>query len=83
MGRGGFQELNRITFGAVPTALAVGDFNGDGNPDLAVARSLGKVPREKVPDMPDRIIAATALSLGVPLITRDAAISASGIETIW
>jgi PIN domain nuclease of toxin-antitoxin system len=32
---------------------------------------------------PDRIIAATALTLNLPLITRDAAIRAAGIETIW
>ena len=29
------------------------------------------VPRDVVPDMPDRIIAATALYLGLPLVTRD------------
>jgi PIN domain nuclease of toxin-antitoxin system len=33
--------------------------------------------------MPDRIIAATALHLSVPLITRDRKIHASSIETIW
>ena len=51
--------------------------------DLAVASRLGDVPRDSVPDMPDRIIAATALHLGLPLVTRDSAIRASGIETIW
>jgi predicted nucleic acid-binding protein len=33
--------------------------------------------------MPDRIIAATALHLGLPLVTRDLRIQASGIPTIW
>jgi predicted nucleic acid-binding protein len=33
--------------------------------------------------MPDRIIAATALHLGLPLVTRDARIVASGINTVW
>ena len=39
--------------------------------------------RAQVPDMPDRIIAATALSLGLPLVTRDGRIRDSGIRTIW
>jgi predicted nucleic acid-binding protein len=33
--------------------------------------------------MPDRIIAATALHLGVPLVSRDRKIQASSIHTIW
>src|SRR5438128_511620 len=51
--------------------------------DLEVARAVGRIPREDVPDMPDRIIAATALRLGVPLVTRDGRIRASQVETIW
>jgi PIN domain nuclease of toxin-antitoxin system len=47
------------------------------------AAALQRVPRNEVPDMPDRIIAATALHLGVPLITRDRKIHASSIESIW
>jgi PIN domain nuclease of toxin-antitoxin system len=50
---------------------------------LEVAQAVGRVPRDAVPDMPDRIIAATALQLGVPLVTRDRKIQAAGIETIW
>jgi predicted nucleic acid-binding protein len=33
--------------------------------------------------MPDRIIAATALNLGLPLVTRDRRLQAAGIQTIW
>ena len=51
--------------------------------DRNIIKSLLRVPRTSVPDLPDRIIAATALHLGVPLITRDAQIQASGIGTIW
>ena len=51
--------------------------------DLATAQALRQVPREQVPDMPDRIIAATALALALPLITRDGKITASHITTIW
>jgi len=41
------------------------------------------VPRAEVPDMPDRIIAATALHLGLPLISRDRKIQLAGLQTIW
>jgi predicted nucleic acid-binding protein len=50
---------------------------------FSIAKVLALVPRQKVPDLPDRIIAATALALGVPLVTADRQIRASGIETIW
>ena len=33
--------------------------------------------------MPDRIIAATALHLGLPLISRDRKIQLSSVNTIW
>jgi PIN domain nuclease of toxin-antitoxin system len=51
--------------------------------DAFVADALEKIPRSIIPDMPDRIVAATALHLGVPLITRDAQLRALGIQTIW
>ena len=49
----------------------------------AVADAVALVPRAAVPDMPDRIIAATALALDLPLITRDTRIRASTVRTIW
>ncbi|MGH7200282.1 MAG: PIN domain-containing protein [Planctomycetaceae bacterium] len=33
--------------------------------------------------MPDRMIAATALHLNLPLVTRDRRIQAANIPTIW
>jgi PIN domain nuclease of toxin-antitoxin system len=39
--------------------------------DTAVAEAVQRIPRETVPDMPDRIIAATAAHLGAELVTRD------------
>jgi PIN domain nuclease of toxin-antitoxin system len=51
--------------------------------DYNVSRALRAVPRDAVPDMPDRIIAATALHLGLPLVTRDRGLQAAGIQTIW
>ena len=51
--------------------------------DLGVADSIRGIPRDLVPDMPDRIIAATALHLNLPLVTRDQRIRSAGIGTIW
>jgi PIN domain nuclease of toxin-antitoxin system len=50
---------------------------------LEIAHAIVGIPRNSVPDMPDRIIAATALHLNLPLITRDHKIHSSAIETIW
>ena len=50
---------------------------------LEIARAIVGIPRVSVPDMPDRIIAATALHLNLPLITRDHKIHATAVETIW
>jgi len=51
--------------------------------DAGVANVLENIPRDIVPDMPDRIIAATALHLDLPLVTRDRRLQAAGIQTIW
>lgn len=51
--------------------------------NLAIAQSLRQIKRDEVPDMPDRIIAATALYLNVPLVTRDRKIRAANLATIW
>ena len=49
-----------------------------------VAQSLASVSRAIVSDMPDRIIAATALHLGLPLITKDRRIQAlPNVRAIW
>lgn len=52
--------------------------------DLITAQTLRQISRDVVPDMPDRIIAATALSLNLPLVTRDRKIQGlTTIQTIW
>src|SRR3954453_2798970 len=51
--------------------------------DVQCAEALARVPRDLVPDMPDRMIAATAVHLNLPLVTSDHRIRASGVPTIW
>jgi PIN domain nuclease of toxin-antitoxin system len=80
-------ERGRIAADAFEKLLA--EINRD-NPafrvvplDPHIANALRSISRDLVPDMPDRIIAATALYLGLPLVTRDRRLQAAGIETIW
>ncbi len=52
--------------------------------DLRVIDQMGAIPREKVPDPFDRIIAATALTLDLPLVSADEDIQgAIGERVIW
>jgi PIN domain nuclease of toxin-antitoxin system len=68
-------EKSRINPAVLPKVLAEIDAP---NPilevipvDRALADQLALIPRQTVPEMPDRIIAATALLLGLPLVTAD------------
>jgi PIN domain nuclease of toxin-antitoxin system len=49
----------------------------------AVVQSMRLVPRTEVPDMPDRIIAATAVYFDVPVLSRDRRIHSAKLETGW
>lgn len=51
--------------------------------DRAVVAVMSTVDRNEVPDLPDRIIAATARLYEVPVISRDRRIHASTVDTIW
>ena len=51
--------------------------------DRAIVDAVEFVSRTEVPDMPDRIIAATALALQLPLISWDSRIRASQVQTTW
>jgi len=80
--KGAFTEADYQTILATinnsATALTIAPLN------LAVAEALAQVSRKVVPDMPDRIIAATALSLGLPLVTRDTEIrKLTNVATVW
>jgi PIN domain nuclease of toxin-antitoxin system len=51
--------------------------------DDRIAVSMRSIPRQEIPDLPDRIIAATAWFLGIPVLSRDGRIRSSSIQTIW
>jgi PIN domain nuclease of toxin-antitoxin system len=52
--------------------------------DIGVARAVELVARDSVPDPFDRMIAAAAVALGVPLVTCDRKLRAlPAVETVW
>lgn len=52
--------------------------------DRFIANALASIPRDIVSDMPDRIIAATALHLDLPLVTRDGDVrKLTNVVTVW
>lgn len=51
--------------------------------DRKIAQAMQQIDRSQVPDLPDRMVAATALYLGLPVASRDRKIRASTVETIW
>ena len=50
---------------------------------LEMADALRSIPASLVRDMPDRMIAATAAHLNVPLVTRDQKLQSLSLPTIW
>ena len=79
--------------GKIPSHMAAVTLRLAGNPpasyelaslDRSVVEQVDRVSRSLVPDMPDRIIVATALALRLPLITVDDVITRSGlVSIIW
>ena len=51
--------------------------------DGSVAAAVAWIDRNAVPDLPDRVIAATALARRVALVSRDHKIRVSQVRTIW
>jgi len=52
-------------------------FTGD------IVDAMRQITRTDVPDMPDRIVAATAIHFKVPVISRDGRIQAANLQAIW
>lgn len=48
-----------------------------------IVQAMRTVSRAEVPELPDRIVAATATYFGVPVLSRDQRIRASSVSTIW
>jgi PIN domain nuclease of toxin-antitoxin system len=80
-------EKNRLPFAAydkLRQALGVVDYVIDESPlTTSIIEAMRQVPRADVPDMPDRLVAATAVYFGVPVISRDSRIRSSNVHTVW
>jgi PIN domain nuclease of toxin-antitoxin system len=50
---------------------------------VEIVDAMKQVPRADVPDMPDRIVAATAVYFDIPVLSRDGKIHASNVRIIW
>jgi PIN domain nuclease of toxin-antitoxin system len=58
------------------------------DPTVAVAQALTRVPRAEVPDMPDRVVAATAVAHSLPVVSADADLRGSAalrslVPVVW
>jgi predicted nucleic acid-binding protein len=51
--------------------------------DADVAAAVELIDRNVVPDLPDRVIAATALARSAALASRDGKIRVSQVRVIW
>jgi PIN domain nuclease of toxin-antitoxin system len=50
---------------------------------LPIIEKSKTIPIREIPDPFDRLIVATSIHLGFPLVTRDKSIQDLGLETIW
>ena len=84
--------LYLVEKGRIPTSAARDLQDAAANPkavlkfiplDERIAMRMSAIPRQDLPDLPDRVIAATALFYDIPVLSRDARIRSSGIKTIW
>lgn len=81
------EEKGRVPTGTLTGILGLLDTPSPVLVEIPVDRQIISVlltiSRVDVPDMPDRVIAATASHLALPLVSRDSKIRASNIQTIW
>jgi PIN domain nuclease of toxin-antitoxin system len=50
---------------------------------LPIIQKTRMIPRQRIGDPWDRLIAATSIHLSFPLITRDQSLTEIGLEVIW
>jgi PIN domain nuclease of toxin-antitoxin system len=50
---------------------------------VEIVDAMRQIPRADVPDLPDRIVAATGLYFRVSIISRDRRIRAANLQTVW
>jgi predicted nucleic acid-binding protein len=50
---------------------------------IAIVQAMRQISRTGVPDMPDRMIAATAVYYDVPILSRDRHIRSANVKTVW
>jgi PIN domain nuclease of toxin-antitoxin system len=51
--------------------------------DRQIVQAMRTIDRAEIPELPDRIVAATALHAGVPVISRDHKIRSSMVSSVW
>lgn len=77
-------RLPESAYAELTAALANPDYVLKEAPFTAdIVEAMRQVARAEVPDMPDRIVAATAVYLNVPVISRDGRIRSSNVQTVW
>ena len=78
------KRLARSAYEDLKNALATAEYVLNEAPfHTGVVDAMRSVPREEIPDLPDRVVGATAVFLSVPVISRDGRIRTSSIQTIW
>jgi PIN domain nuclease of toxin-antitoxin system len=50
---------------------------------IEIVDAMRQIPRVDVPDLPDRLVAATGVYFGATVISRDHRIRAANLKTIW
>ena len=80
------EEKGRLSSGTLANIISEITRSGGGLAVVPIVmdtiEAMSRVPRHVVPDLPDRLIAATALQLGLPLVTADHKIQAVGLPVI-
>lgn len=80
-------EKNRLPASAyddLKAALADSDYVIEEAPfTVEIVDAMRQVSRAQVPDLPDRIVAATGIYFAAPIISRDGRIRAANLQTVW